>query len=223
MSKYNLEGKVIKRSTELGDGASSRVFQRTWDGTLIAIKQLKMYVPRLAPSFVKAYEPLFNLSHPNIAQVLGICRQTGLIVLEYCSKSVNGLTVTTLAGLLLQLGNCIPMELRLLVLINTADGVQYLHHQNIVHGDIKPQNVLVRMCATEDDFVFKITDYACSMISGASHLSSKSASFKQLMTPGYLAPELIENVNFSMQPTTKSDVYSLAILIYEVFCKKPGL
>ena len=62
MSKYNLEGKVIKGSTELGDGASSRVFQGTWDGTLVAIKQLKMYVPRLAPSFVKAYEPLFNLT-----------------------------------------------------------------------------------------------------------------------------------------------------------------
>ena len=85
-----------------------------------------------------------------------------------------------------------------------------------MHGDIKPQNILV--CgATEDDFVFKITDYACNMISGVSYLSSKSASFKQLMTPGYLVPELIGDVNFSMQPTTKSDVYSLAILIHEVF------
>ena len=108
------------------------------------------------------------------------------------------------------------MELRLLALIDTADGVHHLHHQNIVHEDIKPQNVLV--CgATEDNFVLKITNYACNMISGASHLSSKSASFKQLMTPAYLAPELIGNVNFSMQLTTKSDVYSLAILIYEVF------
>ena len=123
VSKYNLEEKVTKSSTELGDGASSRVFLGTWNDTLVAIKQLKMYVPRLAPSFVNAYESLFNLSHPNIAQVLGICPQTGLVVLEYCSKSVNGSTITTLAGLLLQLGNCIPMELRLLALIDTAEGV----------------------------------------------------------------------------------------------------
>lgn len=95
VSKYNLEGKVIKNSTELNDGASSRLFQRTWNGTLVAIKPIKMYVPRLAPSFVEAYEPLFSLSYPNIAQVHGICPQTGLIVLEYCSKSTNGLTVTT--------------------------------------------------------------------------------------------------------------------------------
>ena len=62
------------------------------------------------------------------------------------------------------------------------------------------------------------------MISAATHLSSKSASFKQWMTHGYLAPELIGEVNFSiMQPTTKCDVYSLAILIYEVyFLKNPG-
>ena len=135
---------------------------------------------------MEAYEPLLTLSHPNIKQVHGICPQTGLIVLEHCSKSVNGLTVTTLAGLLLHLGNSIPMELRLLALIDTAEGIQYLHHQNMVYGDIKPQNILV--CGgAEDDFVFKISDYTCNMISGASHLSSKSASFKQLMTPGYLA------------------------------------
>ena len=79
VSKYNLEGKVTKGSTELGDGASSRVFLGTWKVASVAIKQLKMYVPGLAPSFVKAYEPLFNLSHPHIAQVLGICPQTGLL------------------------------------------------------------------------------------------------------------------------------------------------
>ena len=175
-----------------------------------------MYVPRLASSFVRAYEPLIDLSHPNIVQVLGICPQTGLIVLEYCSKSVNGLTVTTLVGLLLQLGNSIPIELRLLALIDTAEGVQYLHHQNIAHGDIKPQSILV--CgAKEDEFFFKITDYACNRIPGASHLSSKSASFKQLMTSGYLPSELIGDASFSMQPTAQSDVYSIAILIHEVF------
>ena len=219
VSKYNLEGKVTKSSTELGDGASSRVYLGSWNGAMVAVKELKMYVPRLALTFVKAYESLFNLSHPNIAQVLGICPQTGLIILEYCSKSVNDCIVTTLAGLLLQLGNGIPMQLKILALTDTVAGVQYLHNQNIVHGDIKPQNILV--CgAAEDDFIFKVTDYACNMISGASHnISSKSASFKQLMTPGYLAPELISDINFSNRPTEKSDVYSLAILIFEVvFC-----
>ena len=39
----------------------------------IAVKQLKSYSPRLAPTFVKAYEPLFNLNHNNIMRVVGLC------------------------------------------------------------------------------------------------------------------------------------------------------
>jgi len=45
VSKYNLEGKVTKGDTELGDEASSRMFLGTWNNTLVAITQLKMYVP----------------------------------------------------------------------------------------------------------------------------------------------------------------------------------
>ena len=42
-----------------------------------------------------------------------------------------------------------------------------------------------------------------------------------MMTPGYLAPELIGDIDYSRRPTEKSDVYSLAILIYEIFfCKE---
>ena len=44
VSKYNLEGKVTKSNTELGDGASSRVFLGTWNDTSVAIKQLKVYI-----------------------------------------------------------------------------------------------------------------------------------------------------------------------------------
>ena len=220
VSEYNLEGKVTKSGTELGDGASSRVYLGSWNGTMVAVKELKMYIPRLASSFVKAYEPLFNLSHPNIVQVLGICPQTGLIVLEYCCKSLHDLMIKTLAGLLLQLGDDTPLQLRILALTDTVAGVRFLHNHNIVHGDIKPQNILV--CgAAKDEFIFKVTDYACNIISGASHISSKSSSFKQMMTPGYLAPELIGEIDYSRRPTEKSDVYSLAILIYEIFfCKE---
>ena len=127
-------------------------------------------------------------------QTLGKCLVVALrqvqciIVQEYCSKSVNGLTVTTLPGLLLQLGNSLRIEFRFFALIDKSKGIPYFHHQNIAHVNTKPQNILV--CGvTDDKFVFKITDYACNGIPGASHLLPKSASFKQLITTGYLAPE----------------------------------
>ena len=55
----------------------------------VAVKQLKSYSPRLAPTFVKAYEPLFNLNHNNIVRVVGLCPQEGAVVLEYCEKRLG--------------------------------------------------------------------------------------------------------------------------------------
>ena len=55
----------------------------------VAVKQLKSYSPHLAPTFVKAYEPLFNLNHNNIVRVVGLCPQEGAVVLEYCEKRLG--------------------------------------------------------------------------------------------------------------------------------------
>ena len=56
----------------------------------------------------------------------------------------------------------------------------------------------------------------------SNQLSSRSSSLKQLMTPGYLAPELISDTGSYLNPTKASDVYSFAILAYEVaFCCDP--
>ena len=55
-----------------------------------------------------------------------------------------------------------------------------------------------------------------------SQLSSRSSSLKQLMTPGYVALELISDTGTYLTPTKASDIYSFAILAYEVaFCCDP--
>ena len=139
--------------------------------------------------------------------------------MEYCEKIIEGCTVHTLSDVLLQLGNRMPIQLRLLALCDVAEGLSYLHSQGVIHGDIKTLNVLVEG-ENEEDFSFKITDY-CG-ISVISQASSRSTSFKQLMTPGYLAPELIGDVGKRLPPNKLSDMYSLGILSYEVyFCEKP--
>ena len=110
------------------------------------------------------------------------------------------------------------IQLRLLALCDVAEGVSYLHSQGVIHGDIKPLNVLVEG-ENEEDFSFKITDY-CG-IRFISQASSRSASFKQLMISGYLAPELIGDVGKHLPPNKLSDMYSLGILSYEVyFCEE---
>ena len=134
--------------------------------------------------------------------------------MEYCKKIVDGFTIRTLSDMQVHLGSDMPIELRLLALSNVAEGLEYLHSQGLIHGDIKPQNVLVSG-QTDKEYIFKITDY--SGININSQISSKSSSLRQLMTPGYLAPELISDNGSHRQSTKPSDVYSFGILSFEVY------
>ena len=73
----------------------------------------------------------------------------------------------------------------------------------------------------DDEFVFKLTDYACTPIS--KQRSSHSTTLKQLMIPGYMAPELLPNYSTNalpVRPNKASDLYAFAILSYEVVCCK---
>ena len=222
-SEFNLDGKVERFQEEVGDGASSRVYVGSLHGIdmFVAVKQLKCYSPRLASNLIKAYEHIFHLRHDNLVRVFGICPKVGYVVMEYCRKDINGHTLRTLSDLLLHYGDDLPEMLRMVALSDVAEGLKYLHSQSLIHGDIKPQNVLVT--GNEQEFVFKITDYSCIMHINANQLSSsRSSSLKQLMTPGYLAPELISETGNYLHPTKASDVYSFAILAYEVaFCCDP--
>ena len=147
-SKFNLEGKINQSQVEIGDGATSRVYTGVTSGKQVAVKQLKCYSSHLAPSLVKSYESLFKLHHANIVKVFGLCPQAGLIILEDCERRLGQLVLHTLGYSLLHLGNGLPQELQLNVLADIAEGLDYMHKQGVVDGDIKPANVLV--CGDEE-------------------------------------------------------------------------
>jgi len=224
VSEYKLDG-LIEISTEpeseIGDGTSSRVYCGYYNGEAVAVKQLKSYHPRLSSSLIKSYEGLFSLSHENVAVILGLCVQAGQIIIEMCEKRIGEFVMHSLADLLNHMGDELPTELRVTALIDVVSGLSYLHENNVIHGDLKPNNVLVHG-KTEGEFLFKLTDYVqCTSLYSSSR-SSASLSFKQLMTPGYTAPELFSDDGLPPNPTKSSDIYSFGILSYEVYCCKPA-
>ena len=92
-----------------------------------------------------------------------------------------------------------------------------------MHGDIKPLNVLVSGDES-DEFVFKVADYGCTIFIVNPAQTSHSTTLKQLMTPGYMVPELLSGQRTSTglleRPSKSSDIYSFAILAYEVIFQR---
>ena len=217
-SPFNMEGKIAISNEELGDGATSRVYVGTIEDQKLAVKRLKGYLPNHARTLIDTYEKFLHLHHPKVVSVLGLCPNSGCIILELCQKTVHSHAIHTLVDVMGLYDDDLPIDLRILALVDVSEGLNFLHANGIVHGDLKPLNVLVSD-NHEDEFVFKITDYASSNLN--LFQLSHSTTFKQLMTPSYTAPELFSQqvTDGTRAPlaTTSSDIYSFGILAYEVF------
>jgi len=218
-----MEGKVavsLTNDAEVGDGASSRVYVGKMNCTDVAVKKLKGYSHSQASSFVKSYEKFLHMqNHPKIAKIYGLCPQSGYIIMELCEKNLGDEVVHTLEDLMVTYGSEMPLNLSLIALTDIIEGVEFLHSNGIIHGDIKPSNVLVTGLH-HDEFIFKLTDYVS--VPQSSQRSSHSTTMKQLMTPGYMAPELLSTDALSLRPNKASDIYAFAILAYELVCCKPA-
>lgn len=88
------------------------------------------------------------------------------------------------------------------ILLHVLEGLEYSHMQGVVHRDIKPANVLI-----SDMGVAKISDFGIARVE-ASHLTKLG---EVLGTPFYMAPE-----QFSGIADERSDIYSAAVIVYEI-------
>jgi eukaryotic-like serine/threonine-protein kinase len=110
-------------------------------------------------------------------------------------------------------GQPYPVRQALQLVEQLADVVNYLHRQGVVHGNLKPSNVLLAA-----DSIPRLTDLyqAGSLFQGA--LPAEHGSPAGL---GYLAPELVEDRNSEPHPHT--DIYGLGLILYELLTGRPPL
>lgn len=86
------------------------------------------------------------------------------------------------------------------------EGVNYLHKKNIVHWDLKPENLLFT-----SNNVLKITDFGTSKI-----FKSKKKMNTTHGTPYYIAPEVIDQ-----KYDEKCDIWSVGVILFIMLCGKP--
>lgn len=170
---------------------------------LVAIKQLSPEVFSEAGSrdwFVREARLAASLSHPNIVATYAL-REKGeslFLVMEYLPGG-------DLHSLIQASG---PLERSVLLKIasNVCHALEALHARNVIHRDIKPENILI---GPEGDF--KLADFGLAHIRQAHQHSLNSASGPQPGTLLYMSPEQA----LGEQVTVRSDIYSLAVVLYE--------
>lgn len=102
-----------------------------------------------------------------------------------------------------------PLSKKYIILLGIAEGMKYLHSIGIIHRDLKPANVML-----DSNFYPYICDFGESKMSELSISSIFMLSYKG--SPAYMAPEIMAGHKY----TYKSDIYSFAILMYELLTNK---
>ena len=188
----------------VGDGGFSIVY-RAEDVNLerqVAIKQLRPEAFSEAAArnaFIREARLTASLKHPNIVDIYTLREQDGSLFLVMESLPIDLYTHIKRHG---------PLDRPTLVKI-TSDicrALATLHAREILHRDIKPENILI---APENQF--KLADFGLAHVQPAHPQGEDDATGPQPGTLLYMSPEQA----FGLEVTPQSDIYSLAVVLYE--------
>nr|KYP61985.1 putative serine/threonine-protein kinase RLCKVII [Cajanus cajan] len=193
------EGFSIKYS--LSEGEYGPVFRGQLENNQeIVIKQHAFTSLQEQKAFMSEFQVLINARHENVIMLLGSCIRLSQLLVVY-EKACNGSLDQYLSR---GSGRSLTWGERVKVAIGVARGLKYLHENNIIHGRIKPSNILLN-----HDFKPLVGDFAlgkerCELQSPYKH--------KNMRNCGYTAPECHEGGKLS----TKADVYSFGVVLVEL-------
>jgi serine/threonine protein kinase len=207
--------KLLKQLGEGGCGVVYLAAQEAPVQRLVALKIIKlgMDTKSVIARFDAERQALALMDHPNIAKVLDAgATETGrpFFVMEL----VQGVKITNFCD-----ENQLPARQRLELFIQVCHAIQHAHQKGVIHRDIKPSNILVAL--HDGVAVPKVIDFGIAKaISG--RLTDDPAVTLQgqfVGTPAYMSPEQAEMNGLDVD--TRSDIYSLGVLLYELLTGHP--
>ncbi len=189
----------------LGSGGFADVYlaEQVYLNTLAAIKVLNTHLtPETLGNFLSEARQLSQLDHPHILRVLdfGLAQEMPYLVMEYAP-----------GGTLRERhprGSRVPLQAILSYVTDVAPALQYAHDQGLVHGDLKPENLLLG----KQERVL-LSDFGIALLVPAPNSLHVPHMYGTLI---YMAPEHLRGV-----PSLQSDQYALAVMIYEWLSGQP--
>jgi serine/threonine protein kinase/Flp pilus assembly protein TadD len=202
--------KLLEQIGEGGFGAVFMAEQQQPVRRKVALKVLKpgMDTRHVVARFEAERQALALMDHPHIARVLdGGEAASGRPY--FVMELVRGLPMTDYCD-----QNHLGVRERLELFVDVCQAVQHAHQKGIIHRDLKPSNVLVTL--HDGTPLVKVIDFGIAKALGQ-QLTDKTlfTGFAQMIgTPLYMSPEQAALSNDDVD--TRSDVYSLGVLLYEV-------
>ena len=198
---------------QIGEGGFGVVFMAEQQHPVrrrVALKVIKpgMDTRQVVARFEAERQALALMDHPHIAHVLD-GGQTSSGRPYFVMELVRGIPVTEFCD-----QNRLSIRQRLGLFVSVCQALQHAHHKAIIHRDIKPSNVLVTLHDGEP--VIKVIDFGVAKAIGH-QLTERTllTAFVQMVgTPLYMSPEQAEMSGLDID--TRSDIYSLGVLLYEL-------
>ena len=191
----------------IGEGGMANVYlaKDTFLDRKVAVKVLRGDLAN-DEKFIRRFQreayAASTLSHPNIVEMYDVGEDNGTyyIVMEY----IEG---RTLKQLLKKRGSLTAPEV-VDIMLQLTDGIAHAHDMYIIHRDLKPQNIMI-----SDDGKIKITDFGIAMALNSTQLTQTNSVMGSVH---YLPPEQASGKG----STTKSDIYSMGIMLFELLTGK---
>jgi len=185
----------------VGTGGLSRVFRarRREDGREVAVKVPLALDETTGKAFLREMQAWMGLSHDNILPILGAnILPVPYVEMEFLPRSLEDLEKP------------VDPETAARIVAGIARGLSYAHARGIVHGDLKPGNILLTQ-----ELQPKIGDWGLSKFLGVS-----TATDVQGFSPRYAAPEQLDPGEYG-PVSTRTDIYGLGAVFYELVTGRP--
>ncbi|MHC4409259.1 MAG: serine/threonine protein kinase, partial [Planctomycetota bacterium] len=202
----------------LGEGGFGTVYmaeQKEPVRRRVALKIVKlgMDTRQVIARFEAERQALAMMDHPNIAKVFDAgATETGRPY--FVMELVKGIPITEFCD-----ESHLSTKDRLELFVKVCRAVQHAHQKGIIHRDLKPSNVMVTMHDAEP--VPKVIDFGIAKATNQD-LTDKTlfTEFRQFIgTPEYMSPEQADLSGLDID--TRSDIYSLGVLLYELLTGAP--
>lgn len=201
-----IDGYVV--TERIGTGAFAVVWKaiRKLDGVEVAIKEIAMenFNKKVRERLRAEIGILMGTKHPNIVRLLDVleAEDTTRLVLEYCAGG-------DLARFIRKRGRVREVTARSFMQ-QLGAGVQVLHSNNLIHMDLKPENLL--LSSDDNTAILKISDFGLARkIEPGQYLDTVCGS------PLYMAPEVLQFQKYDR----KADLWSMGAILFELVTGEP--